>query len=194
MEDSGHELVRSERSPRERRTRWSVAMQMQMSQVGPYSGRAQWVTLISRAPPAKSLAFQASLQPILQLMGGTIGPAPLLPRREDPSVANIIAGFCTTGFLPVSLFLEIMATGLKRKPPPPPEPHRTGMLVRLLAKILCFPSQTSFVTICFAFVLEFLPSNLPKFRRERIQRKARAGSPPLFADFEGYNGHDKVSL
>lgn len=127
-------------------------------------------------------------------MGGTIGPAPLLPRREDPSVANIIAGFCTTGFLPVSLFLEIMATGLKRKPPPPPEPHRTGMLVRLLAKILCLPSQTSFVTICFAFVLEFLPSNLPRFRRERIQRKARAGSPPLFADFEGYNGHDKVSL
>lgn len=127
-------------------------------------------------------------------MGGTIGPAPLLPRREDPSVANIIAGFCTTGFLPVSLFLEIMATGLKRKPPPPPEPHRTGMLVRLLAKILCLPSQTSFVTICFAFVLEFLPSNLPRFRRERIQRKARAGSPPLFADFEGYNGHDKISL
>lgn len=42
----------------------------------------------------------------------TIGP--LLPRHEDPSVANIIAGFCTTGFLPVSLFLEIMATGLKR--------------------------------------------------------------------------------
>lgn len=118
----------------------------------------------------------------------------LLPRREDPSVANIIAGFCTTGFLPVSLFLEIMATGLKRKPPPPPEPHRTGMLVRLLAKILCLPSQTSFVTICFAFVLEFLPSNLPRFRRERIQRKARAGSPPLFADFEGYNGHDKISL
>ena len=108
-------------------------------------------------------------------MGGTIGPAPLLPRREDPSVANIIAGFCTTGFLPVSLFLEIMATGLKRKPPPPPEPHRTGMLVRLLAKILCLPSQTSFVTICFAFVLEFLPSNLPRFRRERSNERHEPG-------------------
>lgn len=56
--------------------------------------------------------------------------------------------------------------GLKTNP--------TGMLVRLFAKILCLPSQTSFVTICFGFVLEFFPSNLPRFQRERSQRKARA--------------------
>lgn len=59
------------------------------------------------------------------------------------------------------------------------------MLVRLLAKILCLPSQTSFVTICFGFVLEFFPSNLSRF--QRIQRKARAGS--TFRRFRGYNGY-----
>ena len=105
---------------------------------------------------------------------------------SDPSVANIIAnpGFCTTGFsLRLSLFLEIMATGLKTNHIATP---RRYTVVRLSAEILCSPSPASFVTICFA--LRFSdsscqPCEIPTSVRGR---KARAFPPPIDSsvDFE----------